>query len=178
MPVRTGIDGGMHPVFLAKFKNAREAGDRAGTVVEARMPGTSYVDARAASPSRERTVAASTSSQASGPAASISSESGSFFSRLLRDSEEKKPESAAKLAAAPAPKAAPARPTATAAAKPNRKVERQREALAQLSQAHPRQEARAEQPKIAASAETMALVSRAQPIVSTATFESRWSAIR
>jgi murein L,D-transpeptidase YafK len=177
VPVRTGIDGGMHPVFLAKFKNAREAGDRAGTVVEARMPGTSYVDARAASPSREGTVAASTSSQASGPAASISSESGSFFSRLLRDSEEKKPESAAKLAAAPAPKAAPARPTATAAAKPNRKVERQREALAQLSQAHPRQ-ARAEQPKIAASAETMALVSRAQPIVSTATFESRWSAIR
>jgi len=87
----------MHPVFLAKFKNAREAGDRAGTVVEARMPGTSYVDARAASPSREGTVAASTSSQASGPAASISSESGSFFSRLLRDSEEKKPESAAKL---------------------------------------------------------------------------------
>src|SRR6266705_4195438 len=106
VPVRTGIDGGMHPVFLAKFKNAREAGDRAGTVVEARMPGTSYVDARAASPSRERTVAASTSSRASGPAASISSESGSFFSRLLRDSEEKKPESAAKLAAAPAPKAA------------------------------------------------------------------------
>ncbi len=46
MPVRTGIDGGMHPVFLAKFKNAREAGDRAGTVVEARMPGTSYVDSR------------------------------------------------------------------------------------------------------------------------------------
>jgi len=88
VPLRTGIDGGMHPVFLAKFKNAREAGDTARTVVEARTPGTSYLDARSASPSRDGAVAGSSSSQASG-AASISSESGSFFSRLLRDREEK-----------------------------------------------------------------------------------------
>ncbi len=176
VPLRTGIDGGMHPVFLAKFKNAREAGDTARTVVEARTPGTSYLDARSASPSRDGAVAGSSSSQASG-AASISSESGSFFSRLLRDREEKKPEPAAKLAAAPAPKAAPARPTSTAAAKPNPKVERQREAHAQLPQTQSRQEARAEQPKMAASAETMA-VSGAQPMVPTGSFESRWSAIR
>jgi hypothetical protein len=178
VPVRTGIDGGMHPVFLAKFKTtlAREADDAARTVVEARTPGTSYVDARSASQSREGAVTASTSSQASGPAASISSESGSFFSRLLRGSQEKKPESPAKLAAASTPKAAPARPTA--AAKPKPKVERQREAHAQLPQAQARQEARAEQPKMAASAETMALVSGAQPTVPTGSFENRWSAIR
>ena len=139
--IRSGIDGGMHPVFLAKFKTAlvREVGNRAGTVVEARTLVASDVDARSASPSREQAVAAS-NSQASGPA-SISTGSGNFFSRLLRGSEEKKPESAAKLAAAPAPKAAPARPTSIAAAKPKPNVEKKREALAQLPRAQPRPEA-------------------------------------
>ena len=171
VPVRTGTDGGTHPVFLVK---------------------TSYVDAHSVSPSSDGTGGSSSSSQGSwsfGPLFGLagtesrsatggtSTQSGSFFSRLFRSGEEKKPEPAARTAA-PVPKSEPARVTRIAAAKPGPQVKPQQETHARPLEPQPGQQAPAEQQKIAASVEPAELLSGAQRLVPIGSFESRWSAMR
>jgi murein L,D-transpeptidase YafK len=144
VPSQTGIDGGMHPVFVGKFGApfVRDGDDAVRTVVEAR------------------------------PAApGASTESGSLFSRLFGSSEEKKPEPTTKSAT---PKLEPARIAKIAAAKPDSNLKPLPELHASPST---RQEASAEQQKVATSAETADLMAGAQPVVPAGRFESRWSAM-
>jgi murein L,D-transpeptidase YafK len=194
-PVKTGTDGGMNAAFLSKYKPTLVQGNdgKTRTYVE-RLPGAtpSYAETRAAEPrvtEPDRTVVASASASSSregtyslaGTGSSqqptpASAGSGSFFSRLFRRSEEKKPEPTPK-SAAPAPKTEPSRVTRIAAAKPGSNLKPQREPRAPPAEAQPRQEAPAEQQKVAASAETAGLMAGAQPVVPAGGFESRWSAM-
>src|SRR6266571_3821517 len=194
-PVKTGTDGGMNAAFLSKYKPTLVQGNdgKTRTYVE-RLPGTtpSYAEMRAAEPrmtepDRTVVISASASSSREGtyslagtgssqqPAPS-SAGSGSFFSRLFRGSEEKKLEPTAK-SAAPAPKPEPSRVTRIAAAKPGSNVKPQQEPHGPPAETQPRQEAAAEQQKVAASAETAGLMAGAQPVVPAGGFESRWSAM-
>ncbi len=194
-PVKTGTDGGMNAAFLSKYKPTLVQGNdgKTRTYVE-RLPGTtpSYAEMRAAEPrmtepDRTVVISASASSSREGtyslagtgssqqPAPS-SAGSGSFFSRLFRGSEEKKLEPTAK-SAAPAPKTEPSRVTRIAAAKPGSNVKPQQEPHGPPAETQPRQEAAAEQQKVAASAETAGLMAGAQPVVPAGGFESRWSAM-
>jgi hypothetical protein len=188
-PIRTGLDGGMNAAFLSKYKPTLVQGNdgKTRTYVE-RLSGTtpSYTEPRVTEPDRTVVASASASSSREGthslagtgssqqPAPS-SAGSASFFSRLFRGSEEKKSEPMPK-SAAPAPKPEPSRVTRIAAAKPGSNLKPQQEPHAPTAEAQPRQEAGAEQQKVAASAETAGLMAGAQPVIPAGGFENRWSA--
>jgi murein L,D-transpeptidase YafK len=199
-PVRTGMDGGTNPAFLATYQTqqVRDAQGQVHTVVSRRAPSlfpafnttpavaetpTGSVTPGAATPAS----AAPSSSGAYGLAAADSkpapqTQSGNLFTRLFRG-DDKKPEAAAPpagAASAPVQKASapehnrPRPATTTAAAKTPPKAKAEPESA-------PPQEARATPPvappKVAASTDNSLLVG-AQPTVPVGSFDSRWSAIQ
>jgi murein L,D-transpeptidase YafK len=179
-PVKTGMDGGMHPAFQAKYKTSlvRLADGKVHTLVEER----GGADPAGA----DTTVVSSTAS--SGAASGV----GNFFTRLFGgggSNEAEKPQPAptvAQSAASPAaPKPAQVRTASTAtkpAAKPEPKPEPKQEARTQPPK--PQQSAQASPAPQAAPPESTSafagngLMAGAQPVVPTGSFESRWSAMR
>jgi hypothetical protein len=181
VPVKTGMDGGMHTAFHAKYKTSlvRLADGKVHTLVEER----SSADPAAA----DTTVVSSAGS--SGAASGV----GNFFTRLFGGggaSEAEKPQAAPAVAQSaaspPAPRPAAVRTASTAtkpAAKPEPKPEPKQEARTQ-PQPKSQQSAQAspppEPPKVpeSTSAFSGGLMTGAQPVVPTGSFESRWSAMR
>jgi len=189
-PVRTGMDGGMNPVFQAKYKTSlvRLADGKVHTMVEERAS--------------EEQPAADTTVVSSASASATQSGSGNFFTRLFGGGrgEAEKPQPAVAQSAAPpaAPKPAAVRTASSAgkpAAKSEHKPEAKQEARTQPAPGRPQQSAQAnpaqsagqpqqgappEQPNTG-SASAFAgggMMAGAQPVVPTGSFESRWSAMR
>jgi murein L,D-transpeptidase YafK len=191
VPVRTGMDGGMNPVFLAKYRTTlvREADGTVRTYVEARAPGS--VPAANEPVTTETVLQAPAASYGlagaeSKPVASTSATSSpGIFARLFGTSDAAQPAPAAAAAAPPttAANTKPNRPphSTVAAAKPH-KPEPKHEAQAQS--AHPAQPAAAEQPapvpeKAAVASNSLgSVIAGAQPVVPAGSFESRWSGLR
>src|SRR5262249_47703881 len=179
-PVKTGMDGGMHPAFQAKYKTSlvRLADGKVHTLVEER----GGADPAGA----DTTVVSSTASSGAASGA------GNFFTRLFGgggSNEAEKPQPAptvAQSAASPAaPKPAQVRTASTAtkpAAKPESKPEPKQEARTQPPK--PQQSAQASPAPQAAPPESTSaiagngLMAGAQPVVPTGSLESRWSAMR
>jgi murein L,D-transpeptidase YafK len=193
-PVRTGTDGGTHPVFLAKL-HPHLIRDRDGTVravIEPNAP-SSILDAL--NPSRPPQIAEATTGSVpvtrsmapSGPAAAAKppqappqAESGNLFTRLFSSeppqaAPAQKPENGVEQAksakAAPPPVPAPkpvaraAAPSATATAVPAK------------PQQKPAEDRTADEPPVRSANNSPGLLTGAQPVVPTGTFDSRWSGL-
>ena len=132
-PVKTGTDGGMHPVFLAAVKGVGDPS--AGDIIRTepyRLPGT--IPAHAVPPREPTAVAAAVeqkpagqkaagqkSTQVAAASSGSSSSSGSWFSRLFGSSEPETTASATVQAAAAPSRPAPpssSQPASTQAAAP------------------------------------------------------------
>jgi murein L,D-transpeptidase YafK len=134
-PVRTGVDGGMNPVFLAALKRKDRLFDDNGRFVgiesNAKVPGTipAHVNPpREPNEATGSTFAVASSDSKSVQIASANGSSGNFFSNLFSfgRSEPAPQQPAPAQASAPkpkAPQAKPAAPTVTAAAKPKTQTE-------------------------------------------------------
>jgi murein L,D-transpeptidase YafK len=196
-PIRTGRDGGMHPIFLAKLKpqEIREpdgtvryvvdenAAKKLGTYVNpplethpAEPAPTAFAAKQPAQKSTPSTymTAASGSKAAPPPPPRASSESGGMFSglfasagRWLGNEDNKPPSPPAAKAAAPTPTPKPAVRPQTAA-QPKPAPEPEQSA----------QTAPAPTPARQSSASGSSLMTGAAPTVPTGSFDSRWGAIR
>jgi murein L,D-transpeptidase YafK len=191
VPVRTGMDGGTNPAFLATYQpqQVRDAQGQIHTVVARRapslLPAFNTTPAVAETPTGSVTPTAAAAPASGGtfglaatdskPASQASS--GNLFSRLFRMAgDDKKADAAAPPAPAPAPAHNRPRPAPVVAAKTPPKPKAEPEPA-------PPQEARATPPasppppKVAASTENTLLIG-AQPTVPAGSFDSRWSAIQ
>jgi len=194
VPVRTGMDGGTNPAFLATYQpqQVRDAQGQVHTVVARRPPGflpainTTPSTAVAEAPTGSVTPATTTLTSATAPASgstfglaatdskpAAQAASGNLFTRLFHMADDKKAETAAPSAAAPVHSRP--RPATVVAAKTPPKPKAEPEPA-------PPQEARATPtpappPKVAASTENSLLIG-AQPTVPVGSFDSRWSAIQ
>jgi murein L,D-transpeptidase YafK len=195
-PVRTGTDGGTHPVFLAKLHPhlIRDPDGTVRAVVEPNAPGTIF---DALNPPRAPQVAEATTGSVpvtrslapSSPAAAAKppqqppkqqADTGNLFTRLF--SSEPPPAAPAQKsenAVEPAklPKAAPAVPApkpATRAPAPS--------ATANAAPAKPQQktteDAQPADEPVRSANNASGLLNGAQPVVPTGTFDSRWSGLR
>jgi murein L,D-transpeptidase YafK len=199
--LNTGIDGGMHRVFAARVPNGNtglsDAGDRSTLSLFAapeRAPGTIPLDhvnpprGPVTSPEEPLTASLGTSGTtsstrvAAAPAAQ-SGESESFFSSLARK-VGLGGSTTADATAAVAPPPAPAKPKVTEAkpkpAKEANKETKQASAKSAPKPAGTETAAAAPAPSAPAPAPTTAnsLVAGAQPIVSSNSFDSRFSAAK
>lgn len=178
-PVRVGVDGGMHPVFASKLgaSTGVSSGGQYSIASYSSVPGTipDHVN-----PPKAPIEQAIVQTPAPEPVRSAStSDVNNFFDRMARsvgigNSEEAKPAAAAKAAPKPA-----SRPAAVAVATPRARPEPKPD-LKPSVVAKP-----AEQPKVelkpvesAAAAPRPPAMTGAAPIVSTNSFDSRWSAFR
>jgi murein L,D-transpeptidase YafK len=214
-PVRTGTDGGMHPVFLAKL-NPRLVRDPDGTVrtvVETRAPGTipdtvnppqapQVAEAATGSVPVTRSLAPSSPAAAAKPQ---QASSGNLFGSLFM-SEPTQPAPAQKsdngfdqvkssvvrlfggatddAKPAPPPKGGIPLPTPKPAARPAPSATANAAPTANATPAKPQpkppqEEAQTtEQPPVRSANNGPGLMSGAQPVVPTGTFDSRWSGLR
>jgi hypothetical protein len=197
--LNTGIDGGMHRVFASKLPNGNtglsEAGPSASLfAAPERAPGTIPLDhvnpprGPVTSPDEPLTASLSTASSSTRSASAQSNESEGFFSSLARKVGMGGTASADATATTtpppiPAkPKVADAKPARTEASK-SAKTENNKTETKQAS-AKPAPKPAATQTAAAAPAAAPAapqqpasgLVAGAQPIVSTNSFDSRFSA--
>jgi murein L,D-transpeptidase YafK len=203
-PITTGLDGGMNPVFVAKMAPRPSATFDSDGRMRAVPSSTAFANAKQSEPETTATVADNSQTK-SGSEPSFASKlfgnlfsssdskasqtkvaaaepapqpQGSFLDRLsrsmrLRGSE---PEPAPAPAAAPAPKPKHVTPTQTASAaaiRPKSKSEVQEaEAPKASAYARPRQEANAD-----AKSANGAVLSGAQPVMPSGSFDSRWGGI-
>ena len=179
-PIKTGMDGGMNPAFQAKYKTSlvKLADGKVHTMVEERAslgePESTMSTARFGSQS-----------------------SGNFFTRLFgggSSAEEEKAQPAVAQASAPASKPAPVQTASRtkpagksepkqqeARAKPQPDQKPQAPAQQQTAQAAPQSAPAGPQNKMPDSASAFAgsgVLSGAQPVVPSGSFESRWSGLR
>jgi murein L,D-transpeptidase YafK len=192
-PVRTGTDGGTHPVFLAKLHPhlIRDPDGTVRAVVEPNAP-SSILDAL--NPSRPPQIAEATTTGSvpvtrsmapSSPAAAAKppqpppqAESGNLFTRLFssepaqaapaQKSENAVEQAKSAKAAPPVPAAKPVAraPSAAANAAPAKPPQK------------PAEEARTtDEPSVRSANNNPGLLSGAQPVVPTGTFDSRWSGL-
>jgi murein L,D-transpeptidase YafK len=202
-PIKTGLDGGMNPVFAAKMAKPTSTYDSDGRMraapaapakSEPETTATVVADASASRPApAPRQPEPSWTNRVFGnlfsqpkpePARVASADSnsafGNAFGRMqralgLRGAEPAAQPAAAKSATPPKSKSA-AHPSAVASAKPKTKPEPKTE-TADAAKAAP---APASPPQAVAQATrpTAAMMSGAQPVVPTGSFDSRWSGMR
>jgi len=194
-PVRTGVDGGMNPVFLAALRKKDGLFDNSGrfTGIEttAKVPGTipAHVNPpREPSDTTGSTFGLASSESKSVQVASAGSQSGGFFGNLFSfGRSEPAPQPAPAQANLPKPKAnAPAKPAATAvaAAKPKTQSEpaqpatRSANAGAIRPQGQQAPQAEAYADAAPAKPATNALLNGAAPTVPAGGFENRFGAWR
>jgi len=199
-PIKTGRDGGMHPMFLAKLK-PQEIREPDGTVrymidENARKKLGSYVNPPIETyPTEEATATAATPASRAAPAQKsgstymaaaaeskpapapqrASSESGGMFSGLFASAGRWFGSEDSKPVSPPAAKAAAPTPTPKPAARPQPSA---------TAAAHPRPQP-AEQsasatpaPERQSAASGASLMNGAVPTVPTGSFDQRWGAIR
>ncbi len=206
-PIRTGTDGGMHPVFLAKL-NPRQIRDPDGTVrtvVETRAPGT--IPDTVNPPRAPEVAEASTGSvpAASAPRSQATASSGNMFTRLFNSEpapqsppksesgfeqvkssvgrlfgmggDDKKPTPPPARSAA-APAPKPA-PAARPAPAPAASPAATAATAADRTPARPPQvAAQASEPSVRTSSANAGLMTGAAPVVPSGSFDNRWSGLR
>lgn len=178
-PARAGVDGGMHPVFASKLgaSTGVSSGGQYSIASYSSVPGTipDHVN-----PPKAPIEQAIVQTPATEPARTAStSEVNNFFDRMARSvgiggSEETKP-------AAPAAKAAPkpaSRPAAVAVATPRARPEPKPDLKPSVVAKPAEQPSFAAKPVESAAAAPRPAMTGAAPIVSTNSFDSRWSAFR
>jgi hypothetical protein len=187
--LNTGIDGGMNRVFASKLPNGNTGLSEAGSnpslfAAQERAPGTIPLDhvnpprGRVTSPEEPLTASLGSSSTtsstrvAAAPAAQ-GGESEGFFSGLARKVGLGGPATADASAAAAPPPPLPAKPKVTDAKSKPGKETRQASAKPATRPATPETAA-----ATAPAAPNNSLVAGAQPIVSTNSFDSRFSATK
>jgi murein L,D-transpeptidase YafK len=190
-PIKTGLDGGMNPVFASKMTRPTSIFDADGHTRPA--PETAVASTQAAEPETTSAVPEPkpTKVASAEPATQKSSFFGSLFSSSsgdsaldrisramrLRGAEPTTPAPAAAAAPAPTPKPKHVAPTQTASAatvRPKPKTEtREAEASKASAYSAPRQEANAD-----AKPASAGMLTGAQPVVPTGSFDSRWSGTR
>jgi murein L,D-transpeptidase YafK len=187
-PVRTGMDGGTNPAFLATYQpqQVRDSQGQVHTVVSRRPPGfLSALNTPAPAAAEMPTGSVTPTSAAAPPSGGSSSlaatdskpaqqsQSGNLFTRLFRRGDDKQSEPAAP-AAAPVPHSKPHPATVVAAKTPPKPKAEPEPAAPQEARAIP---PAPPPPKVAASTENGLLIG-AQPTVPVGSFDSRWSAIQ
>ncbi|HLN08347.1 MAG TPA: murein L,D-transpeptidase family protein [Xanthobacteraceae bacterium] len=199
-PVRTGTDGGTHPVFLAKLHPhlIRDADGTVRAVVEPNAPASIFDTFNPPHPPQvaEATTGSVTRSLApSSPAAAAKppqqpeqpqqpqqADAGSLFTRLFRSepaqpAPAQKSENGLEPAKSASPKAAPPAPT------PKPVVHAPAPSAAANTtpakpQQKPQEDAQANESPVRSANNTSGLLNGAQPVVPTGTFDSRWSGLR
>jgi murein L,D-transpeptidase YafK len=183
-PVRTGSDGGMHPVFASKL------GVNAGASSSGEYSLASYTSAPSVNidrinppkPAEQPFVAApapATPAPVVAPTRTASTEStGGFFDRMaksigLRSDDDKKPAAAPAAKTQTASIALPrARPVAAKAEQPKSEMKSDIKTVAARPAAAPAQ------PQAVTSSTAAPTITGSAPIVGASSFDSRWSGFR
>jgi murein L,D-transpeptidase YafK len=190
-PIKTGLDGGMNPVFVAKMAKPTSTYDSDGHMRPAPAP-TAVASAHTAEPETTAAVPEPkpTKVASAEPATQKSSFFGSLFSSSsngdsaldrisramrLRGPEPTTPAPAATAAPTPKPKhIAPTQTASAAAIRPKSKSEpREADASKASAFAKPQQEANAE-----AKPASSGVLNGAQAVVPSGSFDSRWGGMR
>ena len=190
-PIKTGLDGGMNPVFVAKMAKPTSTYDSDGHMRPAPAP-TAVASAQTAEPETTAAVPEPkpTKVASAEPATQKSSFFGSLFSSSsngdsaldrisramrLRGPEPTTPAPAAAAAPTPKPKhIAPTQTASAAAIRPKSKSEpREADASKASAFAKPQQEANAD-----AKPASSGVLNGAQAVVPSGSFDSRWGGMR
>lgn len=173
-PIRTGSDGGMHPVYANKLgvSSGASSGGQYSIASYSAAPGSVNLEAINPPKAPEQSVAETPVEPVRTASTSSSTTASSFFDRVAKSIGLKDDPP-------PAPAAKPAKPTSVAAAVPRPRPEPKPEAKPELKPsivAKPAEKPAEAKPAVASAAP--AAMSGGTPIVGGSSFDSRWSAFR